>query len=187
MYTLLKSWGRLKDVVRAATIRKSGPDSIAQKAEAIARMWARIQSSIDEIYPLCGKVRIYQDTLAICGKENDIVKDMAAQGSPNHQLILQLLQRKGVTLMGTESPVLLLREYEAVKRQLGGAPESGPAGASDQALLEQRDRFIADRIDQTLQAGETGIIFLGVLHNLEAYLHRDIHLVYPLYPPASRA
>jgi hypothetical protein len=84
-------------------------------------------------------------------------------------------------LMGTESPELLVEEYQLALTGLG----SGPDGArrrelSAAALLEKRDRFIADRINSTLQQGETGILFLGMLHSVQPYLDRDIDVVYPV-------
>jgi hypothetical protein len=48
------------------------------------------------------------------------------------------------------------------------------------ALIRKRDQYIADRIEQTLQIGETGILFLGMLHALENQLHKDIRVIYPV-------
>jgi hypothetical protein len=50
-------------------------------------------------------------------------------------------------------------------------------------LLEKRDRFVAERINQTLSAGESGILFLGLLHESAKYLDSDIEVVYPLGLP----
>jgi hypothetical protein len=41
-------------------------------------------------------------------------------------------------------------------------------------LLIQRDIFIANRINATLLAGETGVLFIGVAHNVDPYLASDI-------------
>jgi hypothetical protein len=38
------------------------------------------------------------------------------------------------------------------------------------------DRFIAGRVDETLKAGEVGLIFLGLLHRLERFLPPDIEM-----------
>ena len=57
-----------------------------------------------------GPARIYQDGLPVCGKEEQIVRELAAAGSVNHQLVLELVG-KGASLVGTEDPELLLREY----------------------------------------------------------------------------
>jgi hypothetical protein len=42
------------------------------------------------------------------------------------------------------------------------------------SLLAKRDTFIAARIDETLQAGQTGILFIGALH--EVRVAADIRL-----------
>jgi hypothetical protein len=52
-------------------------------------------------------------------------------------------------------------------------------------LLKERDRHIAQRINTTLGAGETGILFLGMLHNLEGLLDQDIRVIYPISKPIS--
>jgi hypothetical protein len=44
-------------------------------------------------------------------------------------------------------------------------------------LLKKRDRFIARRINSTLRPGETGILFLGMLHSLAALLDEDIRVI----------
>ena len=43
------------------------------------------------------RVRLYQDGLPVSGHESDIVRDLAQAGSPNHQLLLDLMA-KGVQL-----------------------------------------------------------------------------------------
>ena len=58
-------------------------------------------------------------------------------------------------------------------------------GARD-LLLAKRDAFIAGRIDQTLLAGETGILFMGMLHNLAGGLPADIQVRYPLQHPSEK-
>jgi len=49
-------------------------------------------------------------------------------------------------------------------------------------LLDRRNRFIAYRINTTLCTGETGILFLGMLHSLENLLNKDINVIYPVAP-----
>ena len=179
-----EDFGQLKEVVRKESLRQSGPESVERKAVAINQLWRDIEQSLLDMSLSYETVRLYQDALAVCGKEKEIVQDMVEQGSPNLQLISKLMG-KGATIMGTESPALLLQEYEAVKRQIT-AHDKVSDSLSNQKLLEQRDQYIADRIGQTLNTDETGIIFLGILHNLENYLNPDIKLVYPLYHPAGK-
>jgi hypothetical protein len=117
------------------------------------------------------RVRIYQDGLPVCGHEAQIVRELAAAGSLNHQLLLELVER-GATLMGTEDPQLLLCEYEAQRRRLGtvnsNEPARTPPGDTAADLLRSRDSFIARRIAETLPEGETGLLFIGAAHRLDA-------------------
>ncbi|HWR11650.1 MAG TPA: hypothetical protein VN445_07505 [Rectinemataceae bacterium] len=108
-------------------------------------------------------------------------------GSLNHRLLLRL-KEKGATIMGTESAELLIEEYQLAKKILeaGNAREAVITEAkhreTSDLLLEKRDAFIAARIDQTLRMGETGILFLGMLHNPAPHLPKDIRVMYPLGP-----
>jgi hypothetical protein len=53
-------------------------------------------------------------------------------------------------------------------------------------LLKRRDEYIAGRINETLRAGETGLIFLGMFHSLSSWLDKDIRVVYLIHQPAGR-
>jgi len=94
--------------------------------------------------------------------------------------------------MGTESSELLVDEYQLVKGVfVSGKPEAAGRGEASQkalrdSLLKRRDQYIAHRIDDTLQKGETGLIFLGMLHCLGPWLAKDIRVVYPIRPPQTR-
>jgi hypothetical protein len=177
--------GALGESVHRVTLQKLGEKEWESKIDLIDKLWNTIEAAVDEIpFPL-EKVRIYQDGLPVCGIESKIVAEIAESGSRNHRLLLRLME-KGATIMGTESPELLTEEYDLVKRIL--AAENSVEAAkieADQktlsdALLEKRDRYIADRINDTLRPGETGIIFLGMLHSLNGLLDGDIRVIYPI-------
>ena len=129
-------------------------------------------------------VRLYQDGLPVCGREIQIVEELSLKGSRNHKLLINLMNR-GATLMGTESAELLTREYSRVRKDVAHHKAFvGCGGVEDihidpEALLTARDRYIADRINQTLLPDETGILFIGRLHRVETGLHRDIDVLYP--------
>ena len=59
--------------------------------------------------------------------------------------------------------------------------ETSLAGA--QTLLNQRDEYIAQRIDETLKDNEMGILFLGLMHAIETRLAKDIFVIQPLGKP----
>jgi hypothetical protein len=148
--------------------------------------WERRFSSVDAMWEglsrkLLGlpldwtRTRLYQDGLPVCGRETEIVRDLARQGSRNHQILLEAMAR-GATLMGTESATLIVAEYRRVQRLLEAAQleDSDALGlelrAEGERLLRERDAFIASRIDSTLQDGETGVLFIGLLHRVDELL-----------------
>jgi hypothetical protein len=143
--------------------------------------WQRIEQTLARLELDYRTVRVYQDGLPVCGHETRIVADLAASGSRNHQILRELLAR-GATLVGTESPTLLVQEYERAQQSLARlATDAADARARRHrqrgtVLLEKRDRFIAQRVDATLGVGEVGLIFLGLLHRLKACLPRDIRV-----------
>jgi hypothetical protein len=151
-------------------------------------MWKQIEGVAAGLEITAGAVLVYQDGLPVCGREREIVSELAGAGSRNHRLLLDL-QARGATLMGTESPELLVEEYQLAT----AAFASGTALKGDRrqqelrdSLLEKRDRFIARRINTTLGAGESGILFLGMLHQAAKYLDSGIDVVYPLGLPRLR-
>jgi hypothetical protein len=151
-------------------------------------MWAQIESVVAKLPVTPGAMRVYQDGLPVCRHELEIVSELASAGNRNHGLLLKL-QERGATLMGTESPELLVEEYQLA----AAAFASGAAARTEvrqkqlrDALLEKRDRYIAARINGTLGAGESGILFMGMLHQVTRYLDSDIDVTYPLGPPRVR-
>jgi hypothetical protein len=177
--------GALKESVTRATLQKVGRAGLARKTAAIDKIWTEIEDAIDALPLSFDRVRLYQDGLPVCGREAEIVTELARAGSRNHQLLLRLMAQ-GAVLMGTESGDLLVQEYQLARQSLTTRPPraAGMAAARRalaQALLLRRDQFMAQRINETLKSGETGILFLGMLHSLEGYLHPDVKVIYPLH------
>ena len=174
--------GRLQQKVEDLYVRRLGRAKWDDHQRSVEVLWSEIRRGIEAMDLDYARVRVYQDGLPVCDHEEKIVRELASQGSPNHRLLVDLIDR-GARLTGTESPPLLLEEYELNHRILGAdrAAPSGPArgaGIQEEArrLLERRDRFIAARIAETLQPGERGLIFLGMLHSLEGRLPSDVRL-----------
>ena len=101
--------------------------------------------------------------------------------SLNYQLLAGLIE-KGAAVMGTESPDLLVEEYQLIMHSQPGPRLQAGAGKKavlGRSLLEKRDKYIADRINRTLGPGEVGVIFIGMLHSVQKYLAPDIEVVHP--------
>ena len=184
--------GSLSPTIQAIMVQKLGPKGWQRNVCLIDGIWTQIEQTIDSWSLPYGKVRLYQDGLPVCGRELEIVAELAKAGSRNHQLLLRLKGR-GATLMGTESAGLLVQEYNLIKQTLaaGSAATAARREArrleSSRSLLKRRDQAIAQRINQTLCRGEIGLLFLGMLHSLEGWLARDIQVTHPLYPPSPEA
>lgn len=170
-----------------AQLRRVGSDAAHKQAE-IARLWEDVGRWIESFRDLAN-VCIYQDGLPVCGQELQIVKDLAHRGSRNHRLLVGMLDR-GAKLVGSEDPDLLLAEYRHIRNAIDQASDAEPAVSNDSSpasdpaeLLAARDRFIADRIAATLGEGQCGVLFIGLLHRVFAYLDPDIVVEFPLIDP----
>ena len=184
--------GTLAHSVQRVTVRTLGRRAWSRNVDVVDQLWADIRTTVQGWKMSWTRVRIYQDGLPVCACEADIVRDLAKAGSPNHQLLLWLT-KKGATLMGTESPELVVEEYRLVQLTLEAkrTPEQAAKlaaqhEAQSRSLLVRRDEYIAKRINESLRAGETGLLFLGMLHSVEHRLAKDILVTYPMHRPAHR-
>ena len=170
--------GTLGESVRISSEKVRGAEYWTKHTQTVDDIWIAIRKWILSFSLTYSKVRLYQDGLPICGHEHQIVKDVAEMGSKNHSLLIELMD-KGASLIGTENAVHLLEEYQYQQKEVGKDEISDldmTHHHADQSkrLLIQRDIFIANRINATLLAGETGVLFIGVAHNVDPYLASDI-------------
>jgi hypothetical protein len=178
----LADMGGMADSVRQVSLQWLTVKAWRHKLKLIEQFWDRVEQAIEDLKLCYDQVRLYQDGLPVCGKEIEIVTTLADQGSRNHKLLLALVQ-KGARLMGTESPELLLEEYQTIKAGLESRQAKNKANpqiertGSAESLLMKRDQFIAGRINATLKGGEKGLLFLGALHSAGRFLDQDILLV----------
>jgi len=182
--------GALKKYIRRLSLQRLGREAWQRKVALTHSMWAEIEQVVDRLCLSYDNVRLYQDGLPVCGREPEIVEQLAKAGSKNHQLLVRLME-KGATIMGTELAGSLVQEYELVKQVLEAADDQGSAEIEAErkdrgdSILKRRDQFIAGRINSTLLPNETGILFLGMLHSLENRLDGDIQVHYPINRPGG--
>jgi len=167
--------GTMLDSVKKEYLDKYGPEKWQQHLKVIDDMWNGLREKIFNLNLPYGRVRIYQDGLPVCGKELEIVREVAEKGSLNHQIILELVS-KGAKLEGAEDAKLLVEEYhnfqkvyqatdKAEKRRILQNYKRG-----SEELLIKRDKFIAGRIEATLAEDEIGVLFMGLQHAVDKYL-----------------
>jgi hypothetical protein len=166
----------------AAQARPSAMDK-QRWNQALEEVWRTIERAADALPVADTGWRVYQDGLPVCEHERAIVADLAAGGSRNHRLVQRLVGR-GAVLMGTESAELLVEEYQLQKQLLEHGTDTNGAAAETHRIaaeiLARRDKYIAERVDQTLAPGETGILFLGLVHDLEPHLPPDVQVEHPI-------
>jgi hypothetical protein len=165
---------------KAAFIARFGEPQWEARCREYDAIWQAITDAIAAMRLDLSEVKVFQDSLPVCGHEATLVHQLAQKGSHNHQLV-EAMVRDGATLVGTEAPALLLEEYRLLQ-----SPSRSQQEAT--ALLEKRDRFIADRIAEALGEEETGILFIGALHRVARHLPARIACEYlPIHSPAQEA
>jgi len=154
---------------RSKFLARYGEAAWAERNAAIDAYWREVSSLVMSLPIQFERLNIYQDSLPTVGELGHLVTELADCGSPNHQLIRQLLAR-GAKLIGTESIELLLAEYRLVK-------DGNADGALIKASLEARDRFIAERIEATLGPEGIAILFIGAAHDVARFVKESIKVV----------
>ena len=179
--------GSLLEQVKQEYVTRYGHEKWAQHLTTIDEIWSGIHRMIADLELPYASVRLYQDGLPVCGKEAEIVREVAGGGSRNHQLVVELMDR-GARLMGTEDPQLLLQEYQLLRASWGGGEQvpgqTNQREEQSRRLLAERDRFIGGRINATLLSGEIGLLFLGMAHSVEPLL--DANILVRHLPPSLK-
>lgn len=181
-----KDMGTLASQMKDSFVSEFGADRWQEHWEAIHEMWDGLKIKIQQLKLDYSKLRLYQDGLPLCGFEEKIVRDLAGRGSKNHVLLIWLMEQ-GASIEGTEDPNLLIQEYSYIKKILSATAEAERVSAvkeyesAAKELLIKRDQFIGKRIDETLKPGETGLLFLGMLHSVDEILAKDITVSYLIH------
>lgn len=192
--------GKLCSAIRQPAEVNEDSSATQQRIETIGHFWELLRQAVLNWKIDFNKTRIYQDALPVMDERHQvvlekIVAELAEKGSPNHKMLCWL-REQGAQLMGTESAALLREEYALVKQavtdQVNSVDASGRSSsrADDnhyEVLLEKRDRFIAERIVDTLQQTETGLLFIGMLHSVETFLPDSIVVQYPFGKPSRES
>jgi hypothetical protein len=170
--------GSAASVIESKSASLCGEGRWAKHKETVAQFWENLADYFASVDASC--LKIYQDGLPADGElGRRIIEDGAGQGSKNHQLILDLMQR-GAEIKKTEDPSLLKEEYKHIIKlaQSKSAAERIIAYARYKLhkgrLTKERDKFTARAIDETLKEGEIGVLFMGSYHNVLPYLPKDI-------------
>ncbi|MCQ8902518.1 MAG: hypothetical protein NQU42_00235 [Methanothrix sp.] len=175
--------GSMREGLERISVSRVGRERWEENRRRIERFWDELEREINRLDLDPKSLRIYQDGLPAGGELGEkIVRETASKGSRNYQIIMKLLER-GARIEATESPELLLREYQHIVAMVSksGEEQRRAVEAYNQEkdrLLEERDAYIAKRISETLLDGETGLLFIGAQHNVIPKLPPDVEVSY---------
>jgi len=179
-----KEMGSLKSDISEMIDRKFGKEKRDQHRRDVALFWENLRTIIQAVLAQIDvtAVRIYQDGIPIGGEVGAKLVAMGAQdGVPNHQIVLSIIDQGGV-LEKTESPALLKEEYGIIKAIVNAKTDPEREALSEKhkhrlyELTIERDKYIAQRIGESLTDGQYGLLFIGATHNVAPYIPPDIDL-----------
>ena len=173
--------GSLAKDVNKRGIADFGEEFWERHRETISGFWDVISHYFDSID--VSDMKIYQDGMIAEGEVGQkIVEEGVKSRSKNYELISKLL-KKGDILVKTEDFKLVKKERDKllVIIQAKSVAEKLIAFIKyklvKNILLNKRDKFIARRIDETLNQDEAGILFLGAYHYIKNRLPKDIQII----------
>ena len=158
--------------------------SVDQKYETVAiRYWQAVSEYVQNLQINFSELRVYQDGLPDVSPE--IVEKITDKTqSPNYEL-LRWLKNNGAHIIGTESPSALLKEFHSLQVIFNAEnieqEQSARLGYAKISayLLEERDEYIARKIKKTLLGAETGILFVGLAHEVKKLLEKEMKVTEP--------
>lgn len=128
------------------------------------------------------RLKVYQDGMVAEGEIGaKIVEEGLRSGSKNYELVARLL-KQGAILVKTEDFNLVKEERDRLLTIIQAKSTTQKIAAFikykfiKNRLLRKRDKFIAQRINDTLDDGERGVLFVGAFHNVKKWLAKDIQI-----------
>ena len=159
-------------------LREFGETLWKRHQETVLGFWDAIAGYFDSI-EVAG-FKVFQDGMVADGELGmTIVQEAVKTGSRNYQIVSELI-RKGAILVKTEDLNLVREERDWILRITQAKSRAQKLDAAmkyklaKNNLLDKRDKFIAKQINDTLQEGENGILFIGAFHNVRKWLQKDI-------------
>ncbi len=158
-----------------------GTELWGKHQEVVKRFWDSIDRFFSQIEVF--NFKIYHDGLSVDGRAaQELVQQGIINRNHNHILIGNLLAR-GAMLVRTEDNGLIKQEQKyASKIKLSQSSieiESAVARyrLAQAKLLEQRDKYMARRINGTLKSDDSGILFLSAYHDVISRLDEGINIL----------
>jgi hypothetical protein len=172
--------GSLASDVAKRGIASLGEEVWQKHMETVKSFWDSLSRYFEKLE--VSNFKVYQDGMVADGEMGQkILEEGLKSGSRNFEIILKLIKR-GAVLVKTEDFALVKKERDRLVKLTKARTRIEKLIAYlkyrliKNELLRKRDEFIANRINGTLNQGETGIIFIGAYHNIKKRLPEDIQI-----------
>lgn len=172
--------GSLASDVAKRGIARLGEKVWQRHKETVKGFWDSIDKYFEKLE--VSNFKIYQDGMVADGEMGQkIIEEGLRSGSKNYEVISRLLQ-KGAVLVKTEDFTLVKKERDMFLKITNARSLTEKLLSYlkyrliKNELLRKRDEFIANRINGTLNQGETGILFIGAYHEVIPKLAKDIQV-----------
>jgi len=170
--------GSLASELEQSTAAVCGEERWERHKATASHFWQMVS---DYLGTLDAKsLKVYQDGFVSDGDlGKKIIEEGVRRGSKNYEIILNLVKR-GAEIVATEDMALLQEEYGHISRIIKAKTPSQRVLAYKEyesrksQLTMERDRFIARTVNETLEDGELGLLFIGAYHDVIPHLARDI-------------
>ena len=147
--------------------------------------WNKVSDFVQSLPMDFSELRVYQDGLPNTSEE-DISLILSKAQTPNYDVVRQLRDR-GAHIVGTEDVNLLVKEYNLFQATQNPSIKDEDEYAEARlkyvneapVLSKQRISYIAQRIRDTLPEGGTGLLFIGLAHEIKNLLEKEMGVVEP--------
>ena len=170
--------GSLASALEQGTVALCGEERWERHKATAAKFWQIVSHYIGTLE--AKNLKVYQDGFVSDGDlGKKIIEEGVRRGSKNYEIILNLLNR-GAEIVSTEDMALLQDEYGYISRIIKAKSPSQRRSAYKEyesrknQLTMERDSFIARTINETLEDGEVGLLFMGAYHDVIPHLAKDI-------------
>ena len=170
--------GSLASALDQSTAALCGEENWERHKATAAKFWQMVS---DYLGTLDAKIlKVYQDGFVSDGElGKKIIEEGVRKGSKNYEIIFNLLSR-GAEIVSTEDMALLQEEYRLINQIIKAKTLSQRRLAYKEyesrknQLTMERDSFIARAINETLEDGEVGFLFIGAYHDVVPHFAKDI-------------
>ncbi len=170
--------GSLASALEQSTAAVCGEERWERHKVIAAKFWQMVSDYLETLNTK--SLKVYQDGFVSNGDlGKKIIQEGVRKGSKNYEIIRNLLNR-GAKIVSTEDIALLQEEYGLIRRIIRAKTPSQRRLAYKEyesrkvQLTIERDSFIARTINETLEDGEVGLLFMGAYHDVISHLAEDI-------------